>query len=69
MVQCGIQKKKKGPGGGSDGAKLAREKKMPVVIPDDFRTNINRLNLAQERVLPTSKTASPRKTSSRASAT
>lgn len=33
---------------------------MSVIILDDFRTNRKHLDLAQERVLPTSKTASPR---------
>ena len=36
---------------------LAREREMLVIILDDFRTNRKHLDLAQERVLPTSKTA------------
>lgn len=35
------------------------EKEMLVIILDDFRTNRKHLDLAQERVLPTSQTASP----------
>ena len=62
-IQCEHHSDKKwqGPGGGSDGAELAREREMPVIILDDFRTNRKHLDLAQERVLPTSKTTSLRK--------
>lgn len=57
MDQCSIQvKKQKGPGGGSDGAELAK----CCLLSYDFRTNRKHLDLAQERVLPPSKTGSPR---------
>jgi hypothetical protein len=41
--------------------RACQERAMLVVILDDFRTNRKHLDLAQERVLPTSKTATPGK--------